>query len=41
MLSELADRARFVKDANTAKKVAFMFSGAFFAIHANSGIIET
>ena len=31
--SSLADRAKFVKDANTAKKVALYLIGAFFAIH--------
>jgi len=29
---ELADNARFVKEAKTAKKVAFKCEGAFFAI---------
>ena len=38
---ELADRAKLVKEANTAKKVAFKCEGAFFAIQANKGIIET
>ena len=28
--SALADNARFVKDANTAKKVAFKCAGAFW-----------
>ena len=37
----LADRARFVKEANTAKNVAFRWEGAFFAIQAKSGIIDT
>ena len=36
----LADRARFVKEAKIAKKVAFKWDGAFFAIQANNGIIE-
>ena len=36
----LADKARFVKDAKIAKKVAFKWDGAFFAIQANNGIIE-
>ena len=38
--SELADSARFVKDANTAKNVAFKWLGAFFAIQASRGIID-
>ena len=38
---ELADNAKFVNDANTAKKVAFKCYGAFFAIQANRGIIDT
>ena len=37
----LADKARFVKEAKIAKKVAFKWVGAFFAIQANNGIIET
>ena len=37
----LADKARFVKDAKIAKKVAFKCAGAFFAIQANNGIIDT
>ena len=36
-----ADRARFVNDAKMAKKVAFKCTGAFLAIQANNGIIET
>ena len=36
----LADNAKLVKDAKTAKKVAFSSAGAFFAIHASNGIIE-
>ena len=39
--SALADSARFVKDAKTAKKVAFKCAGAYYAIHAKRGIIET
>ena len=39
--NELADKAKLVKEANTAKKVAFKCEGAFFAIQANKGIIET
>ena len=39
--SEFADKARLVKDAKTAKKVAFKCEGAFFAIQANIGIIAT
>ena len=30
-----------VKEAKTAKKVALRLDGAFFAIHANKGIIDT
>ena len=37
----LADKARFVKEAKIAKTVAFKCTGAFFAIQANNGIIET
>ena len=37
----LADKARFVKEAKIAKKVAFRCDGAFFAIQANNGIIDT
>ena len=37
----LADKARFVNDAKIAKKVAFKCAGAFFAIQANKGIIDT
>ena len=37
---ELADSAKLVKDAKTAKNVAFSSFGAFFAIQANKGIIE-
>ena len=36
----LNDKARFVNDAITAKKVAFKFAGARFAIQASMGIIE-
>ena len=36
----LADSARFVKDAKTAKKVAFKCAGAFFAIQANRGTVS-
>ena len=35
----LADKARFKR--NIAKKVAFKWAGAFFAIQANKGIMET
>ena len=38
---ELAESAKLVKEANTAKKVAFKCVGAFLAIQANKGIIET
>ena len=38
---ELAERARFVKEAKTAKKVALRCEGAFLAIQANHGIIDT
>ena len=34
-------RAKFVKEAKTAKKVALRCEGAFFAIQANKGIIDT
>ena len=39
--NSLADKAKLVKDANTAKNVALYFKGAFFAIHPNKGIIAT
>ncbi len=39
--SSLAESARLVNDANTAKNVAFSCTGAFFAIHARRGIIDT
>lgn len=38
--SWLNDKARFVNEAITAKKVAFKFAGALFAIQASIGIIE-
>ena len=38
---ELAESAKLVKEANTAKKVAFKCDGAFLAIQAYKGIIET
>ena len=41
MPNALADNARFVNDAKTAKKVAFKCAGAFFAIQAYRGIIDT
>ena len=41
MNNSLADKAMFVKEAKTAKKVALYFEGAFFAIQASIGIIAT
>jgi len=38
--SWLNDKARFVNEAITAKKVAFKLAGAEFAIQASMGIIE-
>ena len=37
----LADNARLVKEAKTAKNVAFKWEGAFLAIQAYKGIIDT
>lgn len=37
----LRERARLVKDAITAKNVAFRWGGALLAIHTSIGIIAT
>ena len=39
--SALAESARLVNEAKTAKNVAFIWAGAFRAIQAKRGIIET